>query len=333
MFPLTLFHPLPSCSEPGSFGFERRFDVHTGIDLYCPDKTPVHALESGRVVAVEKFTGEHAQSPWWHNTWSVLVEGESGVVCYGEIEPCVTVGQSIEEKDILGRVIPVLKKDKGVTPQTMLHLELYSKGTKESLWWRLGEKRPINLLDPTPFLQKCQKKKKQGEKKMIKHTPEYQLIAAFYGQRKAKRSCVPLINHIHEGLFVLEHVGAPESALRAFCLHPLVQSDNDLEKNFQEVCSKSSPKALGLAMEYRNIANQYLSLRTITDLSDIALSPLTAVNQMLIADKVQNFKDFLLYHKETHPRSKELTEYFHNWLQRLGVSQIAFDWYFEELQK
>lgn len=168
---------------------------------------------------------------------------------------------------------------------------------------------------------------------MIKHTPEYQLIAAFYGQRKAKRSCVPLINHIHEGLFVLEHVGTPESALRAFCLHPLVQSDNDLEKNFQEVCSKSSPKALGLAMEYRNIANQYLSLRTITDLSDIALSPLTAVNQMLIADKVQNFKDFLLYHKETHPRSKELTEYFHNWLQRLGVSQIAFDWYFEELQK
>ena len=38
---------------------------------------------------------------------------------------------------------------------------------------------------------------------------------------------------------------------------------------------------------------------------------------MLIADKVQNYKDFLLYHKNTHERSDELDEYFNSWFKIL----------------
>jgi hypothetical protein len=38
---------------------------------------------------------------------------------------------------------------------------------------------------------------------------------------------------------------------------------------------------------------------------------------MLFADKVQNEKDFALYHEGTHARSKELREYFNNWLNIL----------------
>lgn len=41
---------------------------------------------------------------------------------------------------------------------------------------------------------------------------------------------------------------------------------------------------------------------------------------MLIADKVQNYKDFEIYHKSTHPRSKELDQYFKNWLQKLNIN-------------
>ena len=45
---------------------------------------------------------------------------------------------------------------------------------------------------------------------------------------------------------------------------------------------------------------------------------------MLIADKIQNRKDFELYHKETHPRSAELDKYFRNWLQKLNIDESFY---------
>ena len=83
-------------------------------------------------------------------------------------------------------------------------------------------------------------------------------------------------------------------------------------------------------MEYRNIANQYLSYRKIKSIDEISLSPLKEVNEMLIADKIQNYKDFLIYHKDTHPRAKELDEYFNNWLKKLNIND--FDYWFQILQ-
>jgi len=44
-------------------------------------------------------------------------------------------------------------------------------------------------------------------------------------------------------------------------------------------------------MEYRSVANDYLSTRIISDVQEIRLSPLPDVQDMLIADKVQNYKD------------------------------------------
>ena len=38
---------------------------------------------------------------------------------------------------------------------------------------------------------------------------------------------------------------------------------------------------------------------------------------MLYADKIQNEKDFKIYHEVTHERSKELREYFDNWINKL----------------
>jgi hypothetical protein len=76
-------------------------------------------------------------------------------------------------------------------------------------------------------------------------------------------------------------------------------------------------------MEYRNVANAYLSKRRLTKTmslgAQVRLSPLKEVNDMLIADKVQNFKDFKIHHSKTHPRAAELNGYFTNWLLRLGV--------------
>lgn len=139
---------------PGQFGTPRKHDIHTGIDLYCPLGTRVVAVEAGMVVGVENFTGPAAGSPWWNDTQALLVEGQSGVVVYGEMapEPELTPGVHVEAGQHIGTVTTsVLKTDKG-RPMTMLHVELMAPGTHETLWWPLDREQPPMLLDPTAKL-------------------------------------------------------------------------------------------------------------------------------------------------------------------------------------
>lgn len=152
-------------------------------------------------------------------------------------------------------------------------------------------------------------------------TLEYQAIQEFYGNKRAQRSNLPLINHIDEALLILNWIGASEITKRAFCLHPIFQADSDFAKNWNNDLNNLNPNAIILAIEYRSVANEYLSLRKISSLEEIRLSPIDGVNQMLVADKIQNRKDFELYHEATHDRSKELKEYFSNWLTRLGIKE------------
>jgi murein DD-endopeptidase MepM/ murein hydrolase activator NlpD len=145
-------HPLPSHESGGAFGAVRRHDVHTGVDLYADPGDAVFTVEAGVVVAIEDFTGPRAGSPWWHDTRAVLVEGASGVVLYGELEAEVEVGQRLARGARVGRVVTVLKRDKGL-PTTMLHLELYEARTRASVWWRHDEMKPDALRDPTEALR------------------------------------------------------------------------------------------------------------------------------------------------------------------------------------
>lgn len=149
--PLSVMPPMPPMD--GQFGAVRKFDIHTGIDLHTSVGTKVYAMESGIVVAVLDFTGPDADSPWWNATKAVMVESESGVILYGEIEPKVNVGDYVFAGDLIGTILQVLKTDKG-KPLAMLHLELYTHGTREPVWWKLNEPKPANLLDPTPLLEK-----------------------------------------------------------------------------------------------------------------------------------------------------------------------------------
>lgn len=154
-------------------------------------------------------------------------------------------------------------------------------------------------------------------------TPEYLAIARHYGDRTARRSGVPLIRHIDHGLAILRTIGATDRAMRAFCLHPLVQADTDLA-----ACHLSELTAdvhvMALAIEYRSVANAALSTRLFASADDIRLSPLAEVNDMLVADKVQNRCDFLRHHAGTHPRSAELDRYFRLWLERLGIDEDRY---------
>lgn len=168
---------------------------------------------------------------------------------------------------------------------------------------------------------------------MIEKSVEYQLIKKFYGDRVAKRSQVPLINHIDEGLIVLKAIGAVETTKRAFCLHPLLQADADLQENYY-ISSFVDHHALLLAMAYRSVANEFLSDKMdLETIPKIRLSPLLEVNEMLIADKVQNYKDFTKYHYGTHPRSEKLNDYFHKWLEALDVNYTMYKRFYKMMDE
>jgi hypothetical protein len=62
------------------------------------------------------------------------------------------------------------------------------------------------------------------------------------------------------------------------------------------------------------------------------MSIFSPVREMLIADKIQNRKDFELYHKDTHPRAKELTEYFNEWMKILDISEEKYQNILEQIK-
>lgn len=171
---------------------------------------------------------------------------------------------------------------------------------------------------------------------------EYGAIAEHYGARRAERSGVPLINHIREGIVIIAALGRhlPDGkwfndlpATAGYCLHPLFQNDENLVKLGQRYAHSTGLPPAGpvmLAMEYRWRANNWLSDKVwgpangpqMTDRPDAGNLP--EVRAMLIADKVQNYKDFLLHHKGTHARSDWLDLYFRTWLEHLDVDEFAF---------
>jgi len=137
--------------EPGRYGAVRRFDTHSGVDIYCELSQPVVAVEAGVVIGIETFTGPNSrprETPWWNETFAILVRGASGVVVYGEVQPYVQVGDVVGQSWLLGSVEkPVLKSFKG-RPMVMLHLELLDSSATETVRW------PSDLLaDPTPQLR------------------------------------------------------------------------------------------------------------------------------------------------------------------------------------
>ena len=156
-----------------------------------------------------------------------------------------------------------------------------------------------------------------------------QAIEEFYGDRRAKRSNVLLMNHINEGIKILEWRSASDDAKAAFMIHPIFQNDKDLgSRQYIKWIGTFSQNVILLAMEYRHIANSYLPKH---ETRTIILSCLDEVNEMLIADKVQNRKDFLLYNNKEDSHSRRLNSYFDEWLTALNISDDQYKDYTQKL--
>ena len=94
---------------------------------------------------------------------------------------------------------------------------------------------------------------------------EYQLIEDYYANQKAERSGVFLMNHIDEGLYILNKINASQTAKKAYCLHPLIQSDEALAENYALLTDIDVQVVIALT-EYRSVANEYLSKRQIENI-------------------------------------------------------------------
>lgn len=164
----------------------------------------------------------------------------------------------------------------------------------------------------------------------------YDAITLFYGDTTAKRSGVKYIDHIDQGLEIIDYCNGTSHAHDAYCLHPIIQSTKAFvyELSNQTIISNIEcldPYAVMLAVEYRSTANMYLSYKvnrlTSSERRTIKrrLEMIPDLKLCLIADKVQNFKDFLKYH-QTHERACELNQYFRDWIFNiLGVEDDICD--------
>ena len=161
----------------------------------------------------------------------------------------------------------------------------------------------------------------------------YQAVSRFYGDRQAERSGLHLMNHIDEGLDILTSMGVQPEVKAAFCLHPLLQADDDLAATLAGGHLRGQdPAAVLLAMEYRHQANGHLSHHPP---KVPTWGPLDEVKQMLIADKIQNRKDFDL-HLRGRPdvlNSDRLDAYFQEWFDALGITEERYQAWVQSVQE
>ena len=162
----------------------------------------------------------------------------------------------------------------------------------------------------------------------------YNVIKKFYKGKETSKG-IPYINHIDEGVGHLENLHVSDVVINAFILHPFVQcvnlkgtykdcllTEKELEKHIN--IFEIEPEIAFELLLYRKYVNSYLC-REATDNYNIndafedvkGLTKYPNTVKMLIADKLQNFKDFLLY-RQDHPRKEHLNNYFTIWLNILA---------------
>ncbi|MDD5181972.1 MAG: M23 family metallopeptidase [Candidatus Nanoarchaeia archaeon] len=154
---------VPEKGADGSFKINneyKKFDIwHTGIDIRCPPKSRVIAIEDGEIIETGQFTGA-PESPRWRKTWHITVKNDSGnTVVYGEVQkPKLKVGQKIKAGQIIGciSVVEWAKYEPDKMKRSVLHFELYKPGTRKTVdWWHKNTPKPKNLLNPANYLKRC----------------------------------------------------------------------------------------------------------------------------------------------------------------------------------
>jgi hypothetical protein len=164
----------------------------------------------------------------------------------------------------------------------------------------------------------------------------YAMAAEQWGEKVSSQG-VPYMRHIDDGIRIIDMLREENHIAKqvddAFILHGLFQSYIDVGNAYsRKYYDKVEPQVLMLVMEYRNIANQWLSPHGFNPTEKPKI-PLFETRVMLVADKIQNYSNFLKNYKLIHPHHQRLDAYFRAWHEHLGVRWENFEHLFagEEL--
>jgi len=151
---------------------------HAGVDLYAKAGEPVYAIDDGTISRFYPFvTGKSFV------VYALIVDHGSYVINYGEVAleskeewdcPRIKIGKSGRWEDTgktgssvkAGQKIAFVGEMRFVTGRkSMLHLEMYTSGTKLHKSWPgfPGGSPPSGLLDPTAFLKILRDRKRSGK--------------------------------------------------------------------------------------------------------------------------------------------------------------------------
>ena len=168
----------------------------------------------------------------------------------------------------------------------------------------------------------------------------YHIIESYYKDKKTSKG-VPYINHIDEGIEILKDLKADPITIQSYILHPFIQCVNLKGADGKIILTKKkmkkyldiysiNPAVTGNLFLYRKFANAYLCRPETDNLSLIdikkrlyGLERYPNIIDMLITDKLQNFKDFMKY-RQDHPRYDQLFRYFNMWLYILRTYPSSY---------
>jgi hypothetical protein len=149
-------------------------------------------------------------------------------------------------------------------------------------------------------------------------TDPYRVIQKEWSQKTDSKGS-PYMWHIDMGLAYLISQGASDAVKVAWCIHPLVQDNKDLKRNYKKMLGCLTNEAVMLVIEYRHQANWFSTHSTLNKAPKKNL--LSEIILMLKADKLQNAWNLHTYRKD-HKNYKELTAYFNIWFSALNINPV-----------
>lgn len=153
----------------------------------------------------------------------------------------------------------------------------------------------------------------------IEEEIEYNYMKDLFSTSVSKRTKDLSTNPMEEGLAILNILESNHITKKAYCIHQLFHNDESLERSWDgNRFPNCDIKSMLLAMEFRTLYKSKPNRNGI-----IKLSPIKEVNEMMLAYKMQQYKNFEINGRGQTDNDELVESSFKNWIKQL--CQNIFD--------
>lgn len=166
--PDSFNNSLPKKNSKGAFWEDRGDRFNAGVDIYAPDKSPLYAVENGKVIDIDIFS--NSNNSYLNETKYLIIKSPEKVnYKYCEVDDIlVEIGDEIAAGQYIANIKQIINPDciDNNTPffvkelvyedlLSKLHLEMYKSPFTEirpyELGNYLGEEKPNSIIDPNIY--------------------------------------------------------------------------------------------------------------------------------------------------------------------------------------